>query len=290
MDFPAYETRIGQEIHEALHGARDYGPDVMQLLYVANRYEKKGRIEQLLAAGAVIICDRYLASSIAYGEAQSVDGAWLREIQRFLPPPDLTILLDIAPETAAGTEDRRIATSSSAISRSCRACARATSARPRPAAGCASTAAKESSPPTSSQLSARLNYEGLCPSTPLTRPRSPLRRLPPGAWLVGTALGGFGRELLSGARAAVSARTSAAPASSSGRAQAFNVAPVVLTSSTRTIVQSLHGARPAATRTRRARSRGGAPPAAPPAAGSAAFAPAPRPPGARDAVRARAPG
>jgi dTMP kinase len=101
LDFPAYETRIGQEIHEALHGARDYGPDVMQLLYVANRYEKKGWIEGLLAAGTVVICDRYLASSIAYGEAQNVDGAWLREIQRFLPPPDLTILLDIAPETAA---------------------------------------------------------------------------------------------------------------------------------------------------------------------------------------------
>ena len=53
------------------------------------------------AAGTVVVCDRYLASSIAYGEAQDVDGAWLREIQRFLPPADLTILLDIAPETAA---------------------------------------------------------------------------------------------------------------------------------------------------------------------------------------------
>jgi dTMP kinase len=101
LDFPAYETRIGQEIHEALHGARDYGADVMQLLYVANRYEKKGRIERLIAGGTVVVCDRYMASSIAYGEAQGVDADWLREIQRFLPPPDLTILLDIAPETAA---------------------------------------------------------------------------------------------------------------------------------------------------------------------------------------------
>jgi dTMP kinase len=102
LDFPAYETHIGREIHDALHGAREYGPDVLQLLYVANRYEKKPLIQQMLAAGTVIICDRYLASSIAYGEAQGVDGAWLREIQRYLPPPDLTILLDIAPETAAG--------------------------------------------------------------------------------------------------------------------------------------------------------------------------------------------
>jgi dTMP kinase len=102
LDFPSYETPIGAEIGAALQGAREYGPDVMQLLYVANRYEKKPQIETLLAAGAVVICDRYLASSIAYGEAHGLDAAWLREIQRHLPPPDLTILLDIASETAAG--------------------------------------------------------------------------------------------------------------------------------------------------------------------------------------------
>ena len=100
LDFPSYETHIGQEIDEGLHGGRDYGPDVMQLLYVANRYEKKPLIEKLLADGTVIVCDRYLASSIAYGEAQELDAGWLRDIQRYLPPPDLTILLDIAPETA----------------------------------------------------------------------------------------------------------------------------------------------------------------------------------------------
>jgi dTMP kinase len=102
LDFPSYETDIGKEIRAGLHGERDYGPDVMQLLYVANRYEKKPQIDDLLRAGAVVVCDRYLASSVAYGEAQGLDGAWLREIQRHLPRPDLSILLDIAPETAAG--------------------------------------------------------------------------------------------------------------------------------------------------------------------------------------------
>ena len=102
LDFPSYATPIGKEIGAALHGERDFAPDVMQLLYVANRYEKKPLIEQLIATGVVVICDRYLASSIAYGEAQGLDGEWLRDIQRYLPPPALTILLDIAPETAAG--------------------------------------------------------------------------------------------------------------------------------------------------------------------------------------------
>ena len=95
-----YETPIGSEISKALHGERDYAPDVMQLIYVANRYEKRGEMRQALDAGTILVCDRYLASSIAYGEAQGLDPGWLRDIQRFLPQPDLTILLDIAPETA----------------------------------------------------------------------------------------------------------------------------------------------------------------------------------------------
>jgi dTMP kinase len=101
LSFPDYSTPIGAEIGRALHGEREYRPDVMQLLYVANRHERKPEIEQALAAGVMVLCDRYLASSIAYGEAQGLDAKWLALIQEFLPPPDLTILLDIAPETAA---------------------------------------------------------------------------------------------------------------------------------------------------------------------------------------------
>ncbi|HTL44301.1 MAG TPA: dTMP kinase [Vicinamibacterales bacterium] len=102
LSFPDYETPIGGEIGAALQGRRDYPPDVMQLLYIANRFEKKPQVETALGAGTIVVCDRYLASSIAYGEAQGLDPAWLAEIQRLLPQPDLTILLDIVPETAAG--------------------------------------------------------------------------------------------------------------------------------------------------------------------------------------------
>jgi dTMP kinase len=100
LSFPDYGTAIGGEIARGLHGEHEYAPDTMQLLYVANRYEKREDIEALLAAGAVIVCDRYIASSVAYGEAQGLDARWLEQIQRFLPAPDLTVVLDIAPETA----------------------------------------------------------------------------------------------------------------------------------------------------------------------------------------------
>lgn len=100
LSFPDYSTPIGQEIRKALDGERDFGPDVMQLLYVANRGEFRPKLDLWLPAGDVVMCDRYRASSIAYGEAQGLDAGWLAEIQQYLPPADLTILLDIAPETA----------------------------------------------------------------------------------------------------------------------------------------------------------------------------------------------
>jgi len=102
LSFPDYRTAIGTEISRGLHGERDYAPDVMQMLYVANRYEKRSQIENWIAEGVVVLCDRYVASSIAYGEAQGLDPVWLTDIQRLLPAPHLTILLDIAPETAVG--------------------------------------------------------------------------------------------------------------------------------------------------------------------------------------------
>ena len=101
VSFPDYGTSIGEEIARALAGEREYEPDVMQLLYVANRYERKADLKRWLEGGLILVCDRYAASSVAYGEAFGLDPAWLIEMQRFLPRPALTILLDIAPETAA---------------------------------------------------------------------------------------------------------------------------------------------------------------------------------------------
>jgi dTMP kinase len=100
VSFPDYATSIGEEIARALAGEREYGPDVMQLLYVANRYERKPDLERWLDGGLILVSDRYVASSIAYGEAMGLDPAWLTDMQKLLPPAAVTIMLDIAPETA----------------------------------------------------------------------------------------------------------------------------------------------------------------------------------------------
>jgi dTMP kinase len=100
VSFPDYTTTIGAEIGQALHGQRAYGPDVLQLLYIANRYEYAARIRRWLSEGAMVVADRYVASSLAYGEALGLDVPWLTDTQRLLPPADLTLVLDIAPETS----------------------------------------------------------------------------------------------------------------------------------------------------------------------------------------------
>jgi len=100
VSFPDYGTSIGEELARALQGEREYGADVMQLLYIANRYERKPDLQRWLDGGLILVCDRYMASSIAYGDAQGLDPVWLTEMQKFLPPASLTIMLDIAPTTA----------------------------------------------------------------------------------------------------------------------------------------------------------------------------------------------
>ena len=106
LSFPDYDTAIGAEIGRALQGDCDYAPDVMQLLYIANRYEYRRSIESWLGAGDIVVCDRYLASSIAYGESQGVDPEWLSTIQMHLPQPSLTLLLDIPPESSLDRKQR----------------------------------------------------------------------------------------------------------------------------------------------------------------------------------------
>lgn len=96
--FPDYATALGEEIGRVMAGRRDYPAEARQLLYTANRWERAAEIRAWLAAGRAVVLDRYLASGLAYGAAQGLDPAWMACVERGLPVPDLTVLLDISPE------------------------------------------------------------------------------------------------------------------------------------------------------------------------------------------------
>lgn len=98
--FPDYGTPLGQEITAFLRGERDYPAEARQLLYAANRWERAAELRSWLAEDRAIVVDRYTASGVAYGAAQGLDMAWMLQVERGLPPADLTILLDIAPDVS----------------------------------------------------------------------------------------------------------------------------------------------------------------------------------------------
>jgi len=100
ISFPDYTTPIGREIRRYLDGKRDFGPEIRQFLYIANRWERKNDLENWLGKGRIVIADRYTQSNLAYGLANGLDLQWMINLERGLPKADVTIVLDIRVDTA----------------------------------------------------------------------------------------------------------------------------------------------------------------------------------------------
>jgi dTMP kinase len=85
---------------------RSLNEKAMALLFAADRLDHYDvEIRPALAAGKIVVSDRYLLSSLVYqGEFASED--WVAEINRFAPEPDLTVFIDVDTTLAA---QRRLA-------------------------------------------------------------------------------------------------------------------------------------------------------------------------------------
>lgn len=106
MEFPDYTTPIGREIGRFLEGSHRHTAEVRQLLYAANRWERKGLLEEWLAEGGTILLDRYTGSGLAYGAAQGLSFEWMEALEAGLPRADLVVLLDIRPEVSLARKTR----------------------------------------------------------------------------------------------------------------------------------------------------------------------------------------
>ena len=83
-------------------------PEVEALLFAADRCEHlKTEILPSLESGKVVVCDRYLYSSLAYQGAQGVDVNWIKTINKFAVKPDIAFCLDIPPDVALGRIKRK---------------------------------------------------------------------------------------------------------------------------------------------------------------------------------------
>jgi dTMP kinase len=98
-------TSIGDQIRDVLHDHKNEAmdPHAELLLYSASRAQLVAQVlRPHLAAGGIVICDRYFDSTMAYqGYGHGLDLEALRQITRFATDgltPDLTLYLDIDPE------------------------------------------------------------------------------------------------------------------------------------------------------------------------------------------------
>lgn len=87
---------IGRLARERLaQGAASLDRGALALLFAADRLDHVAtEIEPALAAGQVVITDRYVMSSWIY-QSLDCDPAWVRSINQRAPWPDLTFVIDV---------------------------------------------------------------------------------------------------------------------------------------------------------------------------------------------------
>ncbi|MEX0160883.1 MULTISPECIES: dTMP kinase [unclassified Microbacterium] len=99
-------SEVGQLIRDiVLHHRGDIAPRAEALLYAADRAHHVATVVRpALARGEVVLQDRYLDSSVAYqGAGRVLDSDEIRGLSLWAAEgalPDLTVLLDLDPESA----------------------------------------------------------------------------------------------------------------------------------------------------------------------------------------------
>ncbi len=96
---PTDEGHIGKLIREVLQHKWEMSPEGLQLMFSADRAEHlKTMIEPALKNGEIVISDRYIFSTIAYGSLAVDDIDWLKGLNSHFRQADLTFLLKLDPE------------------------------------------------------------------------------------------------------------------------------------------------------------------------------------------------
>lgn len=109
-------TALGLEVRRlVLHGGDEIGavdPRAEALLYAADRAQHIATVVRpALERGAVVVQDRYIDSSLAYqGAGRVLDVSDVRRVSEWAVDglwPDVTVLLDLAPERAIARRESR---------------------------------------------------------------------------------------------------------------------------------------------------------------------------------------
>ena len=92
----------GKMLRAALSGDPPRTACEMATLFTLDRIAHNKEIEKALAAGEIVICDRYYYSSLAY-QGSLCDYGWVKRMNYDCPEirhPDLCVFLDLSPKDA----------------------------------------------------------------------------------------------------------------------------------------------------------------------------------------------
>jgi dTMP kinase len=83
------DSPIGKCIRGYLASSEGISASPLQLLFCADRaWHVEMVIRPALAEGKVVVCDRYIPSTLVYGASQGLDTQWLRKVNSAFPAPD----------------------------------------------------------------------------------------------------------------------------------------------------------------------------------------------------------
>jgi dTMP kinase len=95
---PTASNPIGRMIRDVLQHKWEASPEAFQLLFSADRAQHlKDEILPALSKGQIVVSDRYLFSTIAFGSLAVPDIEWLKQLNRLYPMPDMTFLFKLDP-------------------------------------------------------------------------------------------------------------------------------------------------------------------------------------------------
>src|SRR5208283_382139 len=92
--------KIGTFIRDCcLYEGKRLPTEAEALLFAADRIEHvQNEIAPALAEGKIVICDRYIYSSLAYQGGAGLSLAWIKTINARALQPDFSIFIDVSPE------------------------------------------------------------------------------------------------------------------------------------------------------------------------------------------------
>jgi len=93
---------VGRLLRDMLAGQHQpVDNTTLGLLFAADRADHVQReVEPALASGKLVLSDRWYHSSLAY-QGDGPARAWVRQLNRHAPAPDLTLFVEVSPQVAA---------------------------------------------------------------------------------------------------------------------------------------------------------------------------------------------